>query len=787
MRSPARNRTVFGIACLCVLGLTAFLGTGAPSVGAAESFPGQGFLPHNRAWEMVSPPDKLGADIIPDSQRTRAAEDGDAVGYISLGGFGDVQGTTVSTDYLARRSSDPNPGDNGWATHAITPVQKYPIPLNAILSQLETLYDGELSPDLDSGVVMSYSPLTNDPNVEDVVNLYRRTDLLSPGAGSYDLLSACPLCESTDTPLPPLPDNFKAEKLRPLLAWASPDFDRIAFESNLNLTADAPPQPGICEPDNLFVSPATCRPRAYEWDEGTLRLAGILDDPALCAAQTPSTGAPCAADGSIPGEGVGSSHVRTRAPHAISDGSDGHSRVFFTQPTDAQGRSSSFPGLSEIEQQSINGSSSGRLFMRLDGSSTEQLNLSERAVPDDFAPATYLDASADGTRVFFMTGQALTDDALADGQPKIYLYDASKPGTAPDNLTLLSLDGNAEDGANSRAVGLIGASEDGRYVYMVVAGQLVDGEPALEGEPGIYLWHDGAISFIGSMPDGTAIGELLSSGIQFLLRQQARVTPDGLHLLLSAIDGSGLTGEDHGTCETSLGSTCRELYVYSAEEDELECASCNPSGAPPGSMATAVVRADNGGAQTSLHRNRAISDDGRYVFFSTGEQLVPGDVNGICEGFEGGSNDTTCVDAYVYDTATGEHHLLSSGRSSSASYFLDASADGRDAFILTRERLSGWDVDGSYDLYDARVGGGFPEPPPPPPGCVGDACQPAPLSLNDPTPGSATVGGPGDPRPRAARKARRCPNGKRRIKARSGKTRCVKRKRAANTNRRAGR
>ena len=49
VRSHARDRTVFGIACLFLLGLTAFLGTGAPFANAAETFPGQGFLPHRVA------------------------------------------------------------------------------------------------------------------------------------------------------------------------------------------------------------------------------------------------------------------------------------------------------------------------------------------------------------------------------------------------------------------------------------------------------------------------------------------------------------------------------------------------------------------------------------------------------------------------------------------------------------------------------------------------------------------------------------------------------------------
>ena len=42
---------------------------------------------------------------------------------------------------------------------------------------------------------------------------------------------------------------------------------------------------------------------------------------------------------------------------------------------------------------------------------------------------------------------------------------------------------------------------------------------------------------------------------------------------------------------------------------------------------------------------------------------------------------------------------------------------------------------GAYDVYDARVGGGYPLPPNPVP-CFGDTCQPLPPEPEDPTPGT---------------------------------------------------
>jgi hypothetical protein len=79
--------------------------------------------------------------------------------------------------------------------------------------------------------------------------------------------------------------------------------------------------------------------------------------------------------------------------------------------------------------------------------------------------------------------------------------------------------------------------------------------------------------------------------------------------------------------------------------------------------------------------------------------------------------------------------LISSGRSAEGASFVDASADGSDAFFLTDGSLVPSDP-GGVDLYDARIGGGFPVPEVPLP-CVADACQPIPAPPDDPTPGTA--------------------------------------------------
>jgi hypothetical protein len=712
-------------------------GTSIPvQPSAPGSLPGQGFLPHDRAWEMVSPPDKNGSNVAVIPTRTRPSTDGSAVGYSARGAFAGAEGTGVLNDYVAMRSSDPDPGHGGWSTHPVTPRLGGLTFLNA--ATVEPRYVGDFSGDLSRGIYVSHTPLTDDPWVSQTLNLYRRTNLRQPGPGSYDLLTPCPLCAETQTPLPTPTDSNAVGRANPELAGVSPDLERIAFESPQPLTADVA---------------GVERRHVYEWDRGALRHSGRI--PSFPASSCDDSAGPAceAAETSIAGQGTGSegsgslTHLMSLTPHVLSDGSDGHSRVFFTVPDG-------------------NGSFAGRIYMRVDGHETVQLNAPEVDGSDE-ASARFLDASADGRRAFFSTTQRLNEDAPVN-EIKLYMYDASKPASDPHNLTLVNVDREPKDGLTIFK-GVIGLSDDGHSVYLLSSGQLVTGGPAVGADSGVYLWRDGSLTYVGSIgrDDGVFASheQLVTSGTNLRLNvREARVSPDGGHLLFSTRKGVDLTGYDHGSCNFG----CREFYVYSAVDHTLQCASCRPDGAAASVDATTGPDAfRGGGAKPDKHMSRALSDDGRFVFFSTSERLVSADTNGV-------------EDAYLFDAETGQPHLLSNGRDKKPSYFLDATPDGSDVFITTQQPLSGWDVDGSNDLYDARVGGGFPEPPLPTASCSGDSCQPPPARIDDPTPSSATFQGAGNAR---ARGKARCPRGRRAVR-RAGKRRCVKK--AQKRNRRPG-
>ena len=680
--------------------------------------------PDRRGWELVSPSEKHGNDVIASSSRTHAAA-GEAPGlpaavaFASLGGFADAIGSGIATEYLAQRTAQP--GTSGWTTHAITPPQE-PMSLAAAAQQLDPAYE-LFSPELSKAVFRAWSPLTDAPNVAGVENLYAREDLRTPGPGAYRLLT------DAATPLPPIVNGSQ----RPFLAAATGDLAHVLFESQLPLTADT----------------AGGNPTLFKVDGGGPRLLAVGGG---CPTLPSVPDQPCSAAG----DGATTLHDESDALSA--DGT----RVVFTAPVTFAGGVSTGATPSRLYQLDDQGTPA------LADDALVQIDASELAAPEQPLAARFQAASADGGRVYFTTAERLTEDAPAGGG--LYLWERA-PDAAGRHLTFI-----APAGLNALTLGV---SRDGSRVYFAAPGQLLaGGDPVTE--DGVYLWRraaagaGGTLSFVAalSVADARSNADFVPWS---LVPRTARVTPDGRTLAFEVADEIGVgAGHAHGACARNPNNTssriCGELYVYRADASTplapaVACASCQPSGAPTGANAWLSARSGTGASQVTAHLSRALSDDGRRLFFSSAAPLVPEDGDGT-------------VDAYEYDVPSGTLRLLSSGRDTADSWFLDASANGDDAYFVTRERLVGWDVDRAYDLYDARVGGGFPDPPAVPPACEGDACRGA-AHVPPPAPalGSATLVLPARPAARRPAPAKRCRRGfvRRRL---HGRARCVRRRHA---------
>jgi hypothetical protein len=359
--------------------------------------------------------------------------------------------------------------------------------------------------------------------------------------------------------------------------------------------------------------------------------------------------------------------------------------------------------------------------------------------------AVFQIASANGSRVFYSEGTSLSVCEIGEGP-------GGKLECQSSTLGSFTLFGS-----------VIGASEDGSYVYYVSAGNELVMDHYSGGE-----WKRTSIAQL-SPHDGNDSTPVLS-------HLTGRVSPNGEWVAF--MSQRSLTGYDNR--DAVSGHSDEEVYLYGARAGRLVCASCNPTGARPVGVEYEQI---NGGlvggdrvwegstwiaanvpgwtpysGSRSLHQSRYLSNEGR-LFFNSSDALVPQDVDGAEDVYEyeppgvGGCT----VSSVAFDERSGGCvGLISSGTSSEESAFADASASGGDVFFLTSARLVAQDYDTSVDVYDAHectaVSPCFAVPPASPPPCgTGDACKPAPSPQPSifGAPASATFSGAGNVVPSA--------------------------------------
>jgi hypothetical protein len=693
-------------------------------------------LPDCRAYEMVSPPNKNGGQVdggvyleADEPAPQQAAPDGEAVTYGSQTTFTEANPLSAmpTSQYISRRTA------SGWATQAVTPKQAIPggrfNPGTGNVS--ESLFQG-FNENLTRGYLVAGEPVP----VPGAPPGYYSPYLQNEENGEFTLLSDVK---------PPVVAPGPATAYKGLVvqyAGMTNDGKHVILEADDALTPEAAPG----------------RVNLYEWNEGHLELVSILPN-----GEVDSGGE----------EGIHGSEEFAR----MSLGFGGMSE------TGEQGGITNYSHALSSSGERAFWESSGlrhQVYMHeltpsgprtVEVSKSQKTNGTGPGGTDPKGPLTshFWTASSDGALVYFTSCEQLTNDSTAEAYEgdRVHVCNEHNGGWAngergadlyqydvnTSRLSDLTVDSNPGEAAN--VTGVIGASEDGSYVYFVAEGLLAPGARS-EGKArnlsqNLYLWHNGVTSFITTLEAYNDRDDWEAATIF----RTARVSPNGRYL---AFQGShSLTGYDNvsnvaGACDSypyyGSGNACIEVYVYDAQTGKLTCASCNPTGVPPTGISmvpeTLHALANNPGWQSGTQQKRYLLDDGR-VFFQSADQLVPQASNGQQNIYEWEPDEVgTC------HLVTGCVYLISSGTSQGPSYFSDASTDGSNVFFLTRQQLVASDGDEELDMYDARVGGGFSAGGPPP--CEGEACRPpdTPAPAIYGAPPSATFVGPGNPSAPAA-------------------------------------
>jgi hypothetical protein len=248
---------------------------------------------------------------------------------------------------------------------------------------------------------------------------------------------------------------------------------------------------------------------------------------------------------------------------------------------------------------------------------------------------------------------------------------------------------------------------------------------------------------------------VVQAGSDGNLAEGYSVTPDGRYLYFDSFKVAGVPG---GVGETA------EVYRYDSVENTVQCMSCaSPFDPEPKLVATFLAK----GAATELRsfreanhvpQPRVSSDNGDYVFFDTPSALVSQDVNGEVSVQEAEAQHpvigpyTESSDVYEWrkngvdgcSRIEGCIQLITTGRGDFKDMLLGTTPSGHDVFFATHEPLVPQDTGTAGDVYDARIGGGYPPPPPRPVECEGDACSTPFAAPNDATPSSSTFHGAGN-------------------------------------------
>jgi hypothetical protein len=790
-----------------------------PNARARTEQPYGQALPDCRAYELVSPLDKNDRNAEAIGSRAAVSDEAPAVAYVSHGSFSGPQGAREVNRYISKRGAD------GWSTQSVTP--------RSVAFEGGRVAFAELlfTPDLSQGLLASEDVPLVEGEAAGYDNLYV-ADLASTPASYQTVTNVNP---------PGASPYLEGDEGNPKAVGASTDLSHVVFQQHFNLTpnaegehrdhvyewvagklslVDVPPAGTKFEygdvagaPGNLYLpewgdtwhavsanglrvfftagesahgaeNEGPLYVRENPEQEQSLEENGKCTEPdKACTVEVSASQRTDCADHN-PCSGTSEPDPNGPQPAYYRDANAEGTRVFFTSKAELTNDANTGPD-----------DTTANLY---------EYNVETGALTDLTAPTGIEDPEGAAVLGLVTAGENA-------GEENSYVYFVANGVLASNENTNkeTAQRGDCRGGETARVGEFAGQhltcslyvahNDNGKWETKFIA-TLIDGNERVENDETDWVGYEG-----GTLENDLGPGS-----------HTVRVTPDGTTLAFES--ERSLTGYDNEPVEPGAGAPghkcteqgselkasnpavpCREVFVYDAVTGKLVCASCDPSGARP------VGRAELGGQEAErandlepsvYYLSRNLSEAGGRLFFQSPDPLVSHDSNGQLDVYEWerpaspveaarGENSCTSSSPTFSVSGGGCVFPISDVAGDFESRFMDASPSGDNVFVETKDQLvPEADADSRANVYDVRVGGGFPVSLAPPVCDNGDSCKP-PVSAQPSifaASGSATFSGLGNPAAAVAapppkktvKKAVKCKKGF--VKNKQGK--CVKRKRS---------
>jgi hypothetical protein len=308
--------------------------------------------------------------------------------------------------------------------------------------------------------------------------------------------------------------------------------------------------------------------------------------------------------------------------------------------------------------------------------------------------AFFSGASSDGSRVFFITNEPLVtgDTDIVNDVYQRFSGTTTRISTGPIN-------GNGAFAANFE-----GASADGQQVVFETDEQLVSGDG--DSQTDVYKRAAGTTSLVsagqinGNGAFAATFRDMATDGSPVFFGTAESLVPGDSDTSTDIYKRGGATtslvsaGQINGNLPFNVvftGATPDGAQVFFRTSEPLVAADSDTSidiykrASGTTSRMSAGQINGNGAFDASF---AGASTDGKRVFFTTGEPLVPADTDASVD---------------IYERASGLTSLVSPGSAVTALAFNATSADGGAVAYTTAEKVLASDTDSSNDVYGAYV------------------------------------------------------------------------------------